>query len=119
MMDVDERKVEANIKPEYIVSSSSVYDPIKSEETDDEDMHNTNTSTQSINIKEEGDVKVKAEEDISTDDEQSPEYVVSSSSGYNQVKSEEETDEEQDDEDTNTINQPIKKNAMRRLEMML
>ena len=43
-----------------------------------------------------------------TDDELSPEYVISSSSGYNPVKSE-ETDEEQDDEDTNTINQPIRK----------
>ena len=49
MMDVDERKVEADIKPEYVVSSSSVYDPIKNEEeTDNEDMcNNTNTSKHS------------------------------------------------------------------------
>ena len=39
-----------------------------------------------------------------------PEYVISS--GYDPIKSEEETDEEQDDEDTNTINQHIKKECV-------
>jgi len=103
---------EANIKPECIVSSG--YDPIKSEETDDEDckdIDDTSNSHQNISIKEEAvKAEVKAEEDISTDDERSPEYIVSSSSGYIPVKSEETDDE--DSRDTNNIsneqNLPIK-----------
>jgi len=105
MMDVEERKVKANMKPECVVSSSSVYDSVKSEETDDEDMcNNTNTSnSQSINIKEENDiVKIKEEDEVSTDDERSPEYVISSSV-YNPVKSE-ETDDEREDTKTHQIN---------------
>jgi len=63
----------------------------------------TNTSNPlpiNNNIKEEeyNKVKVKEEDDISTDDEQySPEYVVSSSSIYDAVKSEETDNEELDD----------------------
>jgi len=81
------------------------YDPIKSEETDDEDCKDTNTTNSQnllpiINIKEES--KVKAEEDeASTDDELSPEGLVSWIIGYDPVKSE-ETDEEELGEDIDT-----------------
>ena len=93
-----------DIKPECDISSG--YDPIKHEETDDEgsgDLYRKDTNTsnvQPINIKEESSIKteVKTEDDINTDDERSPEYVVSSS-GYNPVKSEETDDE---DKCTNT-----------------
>ena len=37
MTEVDKRKVDVNMEAEYVVSSSSIYDPIKSEETDDEE----------------------------------------------------------------------------------
>ena len=102
--------VEAKMKPESI---SSGYDPVKSEETDDEDckdIDNTSNSYENINIKEEAvKVEVKTEDDASTDDERSPEFV---SSGYNPaVKSEETDDEDTDDEDTKTSNEhhlPIK-----------
>ena len=118
---IDNRQHKAmDIKPESIISSG--YDPIKNEEeTDDEDMCNDiNTSNSHenhlllpINIKEEVvKFEVKTEDDISTDDERSPEYVVSSS-GYDPVKSE-ETDDEELDEDTNTSNEqhlPIKVKA--------
>ena len=91
-MDVGMHKVDVNIKPpEFVISSG--YDPIKREETDNEDMYNDiNTSNvqQSINVLS---VKVKEEDDISTDDERSPEYV-SSSSRYDPIKSEETDDEE-------------------------
>ena len=107
-MDGGEHKVKANMKPECIVSSSSGYHPIKSEETDDEDMHkdtNTSNSHENINMKEEAvKVEVKEKEDISTDDERSPEYVISSSSGYDLVKSE-ETDDEELGEDNNISNE--------------
>ena len=43
------------------------------------------------------------DDDVSTDDDRSPEYVVSSSSGYGPVKSE-ETDDEDIGEDNNTSN---------------
>ena len=92
------------MKPECVISSS-VYDPIKSEEeTDDEDIcKDTSSSHENINIKEEAvKAEVKTEDDISTDDEQySPEYV-SSSLGYDPIKSE-ETDNEELGEDTNNI----------------
>ena len=104
-----------DIKPECIVSSE--YDPIKSEETDDEDMYkDTNTSNSHnhllpTNIKEEGNVMLKAEDDeASTDDEYSPESLVSWLMGYDPVKSE-ETDKKELGEDTNTSNEyhlPIK-----------
>ena len=104
-------QADINAKPESVVSSG--YDLVKSEEeTDDEDMcKDTNTSSSHqnhllpINIKQEAvKVEVKAEDDVSTDDEQySPEYVVSSS-GYDPVKSE-ETDDEDTEEDTNTSNE--------------
>ena len=65
------------------------------------------------NIKEEN-VKVKAEEDeASTDDEYTPEGLVSWLIGYDPVKSE-ETDDEELGEDTNTSNEqhlPIKVKA--------
>ena len=108
---------EANMKPECIISSG--YDPIKSEETDDEDCKDINTSnshenhSSPINIKEEYEkvkIEVKTEDEVSTDDERSPEYVVSSSIGYDPVKSE-ETDDEELGEDSNTSNEhnlPIK-----------
>jgi len=107
-MGVNERKVKADIKPECIVSSSLGYDPIKSEEINDEgggDLYrkDTNTSIQSINIKEQYD-KVKVEEDdMSTDDEQYRPECVISSSGYDPVKSEETDDEELGTEDTDTL----------------
>ena len=109
--------MQAVIKPECVVSSGCG-DPIKNEEeTNDEDMHKaTDTDTSSshenhllpINIKEEAvKVEIKTEDDISTDDERSPEYVASSSA-FDPVKSE-ETDNEELDEDTNTSSeQPIK-----------
>ena len=109
-MAVGKRESDNNIKPESVISSE--YDPVKSEETDDEDMCNETTDRSSshenllpINIKEEAvKVEVKAEDDdIITDDERSPEYVVSSSSGYDPVKSEETDDE--DNNDTNTSNE--------------
>jgi len=99
-----------NTKPEFVMSSGCVQ--IKSEETDDEDMCNDTDRSSShenhllpINIKEESNVKVelKNEDDISTDDERSPDHIVSSSSGYDPVKSE-ETDDEELDEDNNTSN---------------
>jgi len=87
------------MKLECIISSG--YDPIKSEETDDEDckdIDDTSNSHKNISIKEEAvKVEVKTEDDASTDDKRSPEYFVSSSSGYDPVKS-----EETDDEDTCT-----------------
>ena len=58
-----------------------------------------------INTKEAVKAEVKTEDDadISTDDEQyTPEYVVSSSAGYDPIKSEETDDEELGDKDTNT-----------------
>ena len=104
-----------DIKPESIISSG--YDPVKSEEeTDDEDMHKATDRSSShenhllpINVKQEVEAEIKTEDD-STDDERSPEIVVSSSTGYNPVKSE-ETDNEELGEDTNTSNEqhlPIK-----------
>ena len=86
------------MKPECAISSG--YDPIKSEDTDDEagDLCRKDTNTSKPlpinNIKEEEVVKaeVKTEEDVSTDDERSPECIVSSS-GYDPVKSEETDDE--------------------------
>ena len=111
-------QVDNNIEPECVVSSG--YDPVKSEEeTDDEDMYNATNRSSShenhllpINIKEEViKVEVKTEDEASTDDARSPEYVVSSS-GYDPVKSEEtDNEEELGTEDTNTSNQqhlPIK-----------
>jgi len=91
-----------DIKPECVVSS--VYDPIKSEDTDDEDMYQATNRANvqqpiNIKIKEEYKVKVKEGDDGSTDDERSPEYVISSSSGYHPIKS-----EETDDEDTDKSN---------------
>lgn len=114
LVDIGESKVDVNIKPEYIVSSSSLYDPIKSEvETDDEEESdkdiNTSNSQPIKHIKEEGvKVEVKNEDDdVSTDDERSPEYAISSSSGYDPIKSEETDDEELGDKDTNTSNEHI------------
>jgi len=70
-MDVGTHKVDVNIKPEFVISTG--YDPIKSEETDDEEESdqdiNTSNVQQSINIKQEA-VKVKEEEDICTNDVQ-------------------------------------------------
>jgi len=106
-------QADVNIKPEECVISSG-YGPIKSEETDDEDKATDRSSSHEnhlspINIKDEAlKVEVKTEDEASTDDERSPEYVVSSS-GYDPVKS-----EETDDEDTNTSNEqhlPIKVKA--------
>jgi len=108
-------QADINIKPECVVSSGCV--PVKSEETDDEDMHKAADMSSSlenhslpINIKQEAvKAEVKAEDEASTDDERSPEYVVSSS-GYDPVKSE-ETDDDEQGEDTNTSNEqhlPIK-----------
>jgi len=93
------------MKPESVVSSG--YDPVKSEETDDEDMckDNTSSSHENINIKQEAvKVEVKTEDDVSTDDERSPEYVLSSSSGCVPVKSEETDNEELGDDTNNTSN---------------
>ena len=94
------READDNIKLECAVSSG--YNPIKSEETDDEDMckdANTSNSHENhllhINIKQEVKTEVKTEDEASTDDERCPECVVSS--GYYPVKS-----EETDDEDTNS-----------------
>ena len=109
MADVDKRKVKFNMEPEYVVSSSSVYDPVKSEETDDEEesRKDIDTSKKSININVKEEAKVKTEDDdVSTDDEHSPEYVISSSSSaYDPVKGEETDDEELGTEDTNTSNE--------------
>jgi len=59
------------MKPESVVSSSG-YVPIKSEETDDEELGdkdtNTSMSIQPINIKKEESVKIEDDE-VSTDDE--------------------------------------------------
>ena len=92
------------IKPEFLISSG--YDPVKNEETDDEDMcKDTNTSNSQnhllpINIKEEGNVKVKAEDgEVSTDDEYTPESLVLWLIGYDPVKNEETDNEDTDDED--------------------
>jgi len=101
-------KADISIKPESVISSG--YDPIKSEETDEEDICKDNTSSSHenhllpTNVKEEAiKVEVKTEDEASTDDdERSPEYV--SSSRYDPVKSE-ETDNEELDEDTNTSNE--------------
>jgi len=100
-------QADINIKPECVVSSG--YDPVKSEETDDEDTYTTTDRSSShenhlpINKNEEAvKLEVKTEDDVSTDDERSPEYV--SSSRYDLVKSE-ETDNEELDEDTNTLNE--------------
>jgi len=65
------------IKPEYVVSSSSGYYPVKSEEVETDNEEDTNTSKnehdQHINIKDEHNrvkVEVKTEDDnVSTDDE--------------------------------------------------
>jgi len=99
-------EADAYIKPECVISSE--YDPIKSEETDDEDMYIDDTNTSNlhenhlpINIKEEAvKAEIKTEDDVSTDDEQyNPENVISSA-GYDPIKSE-ETDNEDTEEDTN------------------
>ena len=63
-------KAEIAIKPEHVVSSSSGYYPVKSEEVETDNEEDTNTSK--INIKDEHHrvkVEVKTEDDISTDDE--------------------------------------------------
>ena len=103
----------ANIKPECVISSG--YDPIKSEETDDEDnkdIDDTSNSHKNISIKQEAvKVELKEEDEVSTDDERySPDHVISSSSGYDPVKSEETDDDELDDKDStsNEQNRPIK-----------
>ena len=71
-------KAEIAIKPEYIVSSSSGYYPVKSEEVETDNEEDTNTSKsknehdQHINIKDEQNIKVEVkteDDDISTDDE--------------------------------------------------
>ena len=78
---------------------------------DDEDMYKaTDRSIENnslpINMKEETvKAEVKTEVDVSTDDERSPECVVSSSTGYDPVKSEETDNEEIGTEDTNTSNE--------------
>ena len=120
MMNVD-MQADIDMKPECVVSSGCG-NPVKSEEeTDDEDnMYKAATDRASshenhlpINIKQEVvKVEVKGEEDDSTDDERSPECVISSS-GYDPVKSE-ETYNEEPGEDTNTSNEqhlPIKVKA--------
>jgi len=89
------------------------------QEKDDDDMRkSTDRSIENhllpINMREEAvKVEVKTEDDVSTDDKCSPEYVISSSSGYDQAKKE-ETDDEELGEDTNTSNEqhlPIKAKA--------
>jgi len=69
-------KAEIAIKPEYIVSSSSGYYPVKSEEVETDNEEDTNTSknehNQHINIKVEQNIKVEVkteDDDVSTDDE--------------------------------------------------
>ena len=53
--------------PDYVVSSVGYYDPVKSEETDDEDNNNTVNEDQHLPIKEES---VKTHDvDVSTDDD--------------------------------------------------
>ena len=69
-------KAEIAIKPEYVVSSSSGYYPVKSEEVETDNEEDTNTSknehNQHINIKVEQNIKVEVkteDDDVSTDDE--------------------------------------------------
>jgi len=83
------------------------------QEKEDKDIYKaTNRSIENhllpINLKKEEAVKneVKTEDDVSTDDEDSPEYVISSSvAGYDPIKSEETDNEDLADEDTNTSNE--------------
>lgn len=94
--------------PEHVLSSSSTYNPVKGEETDDEELGDKRTNKSSSHEKLINSDSIKAEvkdyDDISTDDERSPEYDISS--GYDPIKSE-ETDEELDDKDTDKSNSPI------------
>ena len=110
-MAVGKREAD-DIKPECVISSG--YDPVKSEETDNEDTtSNLHENHLPINIKEKVvKAEIKTEDDVSTDDEQYKLENVISSSGYDPVKSEETDDDELgEDINTNTSNEqhlPIK-----------
>lgn len=95
--------------PEYITSSSSGYDPVKSEETDDEDTDKSN-SHENINIKEEA-AKTEEDSDHYYDDTDQEDEVEVKTEEDSDHAYDEDTDNEELDEDTNnTSNEqlPIK-----------
>ena len=101
---------------EFIYRTSHTAKLLREQQEREDEEENEKKASIQDNITPTVKVDVKPEDDASTDDEHSLEYVVSSSSaGYDPVKSEETDNEELwDDKDTNTSNKqnlPIKEES--------